>query len=56
MGCYGLGVSRILAAVLEHGSAEQPDRIAWPRVIAPYMVCIVPMSSKKVSRRASLHF
>ena len=56
MGCYGLGVSRILAAVLEHSSAEQPDGIVWPRAIAPYLVCIVPMGSKKVSQRVSVQF
>ena len=48
MGCYGLGVSRVLAAVLEHSATEQAERIVWPRAIAPYSVCIVPMSSKKV--------
>ena len=48
MGCYGVGVSRVLAAVLEQSSAEQTDRILWPRAIAPYSVCIVPMSSKQV--------
>lgn len=54
MGCYGLGVSRILAAVLEHSAVEQAERIVWPRAIAPYSTCIVPMSSKKVRQTGSL--
>ncbi|KAJ8040345.1 putative proline--tRNA ligase, mitochondrial [Holothuria leucospilota] len=40
MGCYGLGVSRILAAAIEVLSSDQEVR--WPRVIAPYQVCIIP--------------
>ncbi|XP_051788581.1 probable proline--tRNA ligase, mitochondrial [Erpetoichthys calabaricus] len=40
MGCFGLGVSRILAASIEVLSTE--DGIRWPSLIAPYQVCIVP--------------
>lgn len=40
MGCYGLGVSRILAASIEVLSTE--DAIRWPSLIAPYQVCLIP--------------
>ncbi|NWR82669.1 SYPM protein, partial [Furnarius figulus] len=40
MGCYGLGVSRILAASIEVLSTE--DSIRWPRLIAPYQLCFIP--------------
>ncbi|XP_006258653.3 probable proline--tRNA ligase, mitochondrial [Alligator mississippiensis] len=40
MGCYGLGVTRILAASVEVLSTE--DRIRWPSLIAPYQVCLIP--------------
>lgn len=44
MGCYGIGVSRILAAALEYGCAYQSDRLVWPHAIAPYPICIAPMT------------
>lgn len=40
MGCYGLGVTRILAAAIEVMSTE--EAIRWPGLLAPYQVCIVP--------------
>lgn len=40
MGSYGLGLSRILAAVIEVLSSEQ--EIRWPAVLAPYNVIILP--------------
>uniref|UniRef100_A0A3Q3LF64 Probable proline--tRNA ligase, mitochondrial n=1 Tax=Labrus bergylta TaxID=56723 RepID=A0A3Q3LF64_9LABR len=40
MGCYGLGVTRILAAAIEVMSTE--DAIRWPGLIAPYQVCVLP--------------
>ncbi|KAM4722318.1 putative proline--tRNA ligase, mitochondrial isoform 1-T2 [Rhinophrynus dorsalis] len=40
MGCYGIGVSRLLAASLEVLSTE--DEIHWPGLIAPYQVCLIP--------------
>lgn len=46
MGCYGLGVTRILAASIEVLSTE--DSIRWPSLIAPYQVCFIP--PKKGSR------
>ncbi|XP_033885494.3 probable proline--tRNA ligase, mitochondrial [Acipenser ruthenus] len=40
MGCFGLGVTRILAASIEVLSTE--DSIRWPALLAPYQVCILP--------------
>ncbi|KAM7409741.1 hypothetical protein PAMA_001300 [Pampus argenteus] len=40
MGCYGLGVTRILAAAIEVMSTE--DAIRWPSLLAPYQVCVLP--------------
>ncbi|CAL8081050.1 unnamed protein product [Orchesella dallaii] len=40
MGCYGLGVSRLLAASVEVKSSS--DEIRWPLRIAPYLVSIIP--------------
>lgn len=40
MGCYGLGVTRILAAAIEVMSTE--EAIRWPGLIAPYQVCVLP--------------
>ncbi|XP_019642078.1 PREDICTED: probable proline--tRNA ligase, mitochondrial [Branchiostoma belcheri] len=49
MGCYGLGMTRILAAALEVLSLD--DQIRWPGVIAPYQVYIIP--PKKGSKEES---
>lgn len=44
MGCYGIGVSRILSAVVEQNHDE--DGIIWPETIAPFYVHIIPVSIK----------
>lgn len=46
MGCYGIGVSRAAAAVIEQNSDE--NGIIWPLSVAPYKVIVVPvMASDK---------
>lgn len=44
MGCYGIGVGRTVAAVIEQNNDE--DGIIWPISIAPYQVIVVPISAK----------
>jgi prolyl-tRNA synthetase len=44
MGCYGIGVSRTMAATIEQNNDEYG--IIWPVAIAPYHVVIVPISPK----------
>lgn len=44
MGCYGIGVGRTVAAVIEKNSDE--NGIIWPLSIAPYQVIVVPVSMK----------
>ena len=39
MGCYGIGISRILAAVVEQ--RHDDDGIVWPKVLAPFEVVVV---------------
>lgn len=48
MGCYGIGVSRIIAAAIEQN--HDKDGIIWPAAIAPFKVIILPlnMTSEKV--------
>lgn len=43
MGCYGLGVTRTLQAVIEYSNDE--NGIIWPVNVAPYSVCITPLAS-----------
>ena len=43
MGCYGIGVSRIVAAAIEQNHDEKG--IQWPDAMAPFHVAIVPMQS-----------
>lgn len=42
MGCYGIGVSRTMAAAIEQNN--DPDGIIWPMAIAPYHVVVIPVS------------
>ena len=44
MGCYGIGVSRTMAAAIEQ--SHDDDGIIWPVAIAPYEVVIVPANNK----------
>jgi len=42
MGCYGIGVTRTLQAVIEQSHDE--NGIIWPVSVAPYSVCITPLN------------
>lgn len=44
MGCYGIGVSRTVAAAIEQN--HDNDGIIWPMPIAPYHALVVPVSTK----------
>jgi len=41
MGCYGIGVTRTLQAIIEQGNDK--DGVVWPLSVAPYQVCITPL-------------
>jgi prolyl-tRNA synthetase len=43
MGCYGIGVSRLIAAIIEVNN--DADGIMWPREIAPFDVEVLPVQS-----------
>jgi prolyl-tRNA synthetase len=45
MGCYGIGVSRIVAAAIEQNHDERG--VIWPDAIAPFAVAIVPLNMAK---------
>ena len=45
MGCYGLGISRILAGIVE--ASHDEAGIVWPMPVAPYRVVLVPHDKKK---------
>ena len=44
MGCYGVGVSRTMAAAIEQNNDK--DGMIWPVAIAPYEVLVVPVNTK----------
>ncbi|PHY64049.1 proline--tRNA ligase [Shewanella xiamenensis] len=48
MGCYGVGVSRIVAAAIEQNFDDRG--IVWPEAIAPFSVGILPMNMHKSHR------
>ena len=45
MGCYGIGVSRVVAAAIEQNHDEKG--IIWPAALAPFQVAIVPLNMHK---------
>jgi len=48
MGCYGIGVTRIVAAAIEQNHDERG--IIWPAPIAPFQVVLVPLNLQKSAR------
>jgi prolyl-tRNA synthetase len=48
MGCYGIGVTRIVAAAIEQNHDEKG--IIWPEPIAPFEVVLVPLNAHKSPR------
>ena len=52
MGCYGVGVSRIVAAAIEQNHDDRG--IIWPEAIAPFQVGILPMNMHKSHRVAEI--
>jgi prolyl-tRNA synthetase len=48
MGCYGIGVSRIVAAAIEQNHDDKG--IIWPQPIAPFEVVLVPINWTKSQR------
>lgn len=45
MGCYGIGVSRIVAAAIEQNHDD--NGICWPEPLAPFQVAVVPLNMHK---------
>ncbi|MCP1065068.1 proline--tRNA ligase [Serratia symbiotica] len=52
MGCYGIGVTRMVAAAIEQNHDERG--IIWPDTIAPFQVAILPMNMHKSFRVQAL--
>ena len=48
MGCYGIGVSRIVAAAIEQNNDEKG--IIWPIAMAPYQLALIPVNMHKSVR------
>ncbi len=48
MGCYGIGVSRVVAAAIEQNHDDKG--IIWPAAIAPFQVALLPMKMTKSHR------
>ena len=51
MGCFGIGVSRLLAAALEHGLSNQERRLIWPPTIAPYHICVACLAQVPIMQQ-----
>ena len=45
MGCYGIGVSRVIAAIIE--THHDDNGIIWPKEVAPFAVQLVPVGADK---------
>ncbi|HOK39873.1 MAG TPA: proline--tRNA ligase [bacterium] len=44
MGCYGIGITRIIAAAIEQNNDE--DGIIWPIEIAPFQIIVIPLNKE----------
>ncbi|NLW56722.1 MAG: proline--tRNA ligase [Firmicutes bacterium] len=53
MGCYGIGVSRIVAAAIEQNNDQ--DGIKWPVPIAPFQVLILPINSEQLATAEEIY-
>ncbi|MBN1617196.1 MAG: proline--tRNA ligase [Spirochaetales bacterium] len=51
MGCYGIGVDRTLASIIEENHDD--DGIQWPMSVAPFQVCIVPIKYEGAMKEAA---
>ncbi|MCM3441063.1 proline--tRNA ligase [Metabacillus halosaccharovorans] len=49
MGCYGIGVSRTLAAIIEQNNDE--NGILWPNSVTPFQLHIIPVNVKNDTQR-----
>ncbi len=52
MGCYGIGISRVVAAAIEQN--HDARGIIWPKNLAPFQVAILPMNMHKSERLRAL--
>ncbi|MBI5629533.1 MAG: proline--tRNA ligase [Elusimicrobia bacterium] len=48
MGCYGIGVSRVVAAAIEQG--HDGDGIIWPLALAPFQACVIAIDESDDAR------
>ncbi len=48
MGCYGVGVSRVVAAAIEQNHDE--SGIIWPQAMAPFQIALLPLQMHKAYR------
>jgi prolyl-tRNA synthetase len=48
MGCYGIGISRVVASAIEQNHDD--NGIIWPTALAPFKVAIIPMNMHKSER------
>jgi prolyl-tRNA synthetase len=48
MGCYGIGVTRVVAAAIEQN--HDANGIIWPEALAPFQVILVPINYQKSAR------
>jgi prolyl-tRNA synthetase len=49
MGCYGIGVSRTLAAIIEQYNDE--SGIVWPESVAPFQIHVIPVNVKNDAQK-----
>lgn len=52
MGCYGIGISRLMAAIIE--ASHDENGIIWPEPVAPFAIGIIPLGEKYLEIALSL--
>jgi prolyl-tRNA synthetase len=52
MGCYGIGVSRVVASAIEQNHDERGIR--WPKALAPFQIALLPLNAAKAPQTMEL--
>jgi prolyl-tRNA synthetase len=53
MGCYGIGITRIVAAAIEQNYDE--DGIKWPLPLAPFQVLVLPVTQEQMAEAEKIY-
>jgi prolyl-tRNA synthetase len=51
MGCYGIGISRTLATIVEVFYDAAKNKMVWPKIIAPYQIHLISLNKNEIAEK-----